>query len=136
MNQNSLEFHDKLLGLLKALAGIIIAFFIIFLFAYFLPVIFRIMDEPKIKLLEEIFEKTAKGIGTVLSGLLWLVFGVIAIVLVIWFSVIFVPTILKDSPWKQVKNGDEALNILKIRYVKGELTKEQYLDMKKTLEDI
>jgi uncharacterized membrane protein len=46
------------------------------------------------------------------------------------------PAIAKVSPWKQIRNGDEALDTLKIRYAKGELTKEQYLDMKKTIEDV
>jgi putative membrane protein len=136
LNQNNLEFNDKLLGLLKALVGIIVAFFIIFLFVYLLPVILRIIDEPEIKSLGESFVEVAEGMGVVLGGLVWLVFGVLVIVLVVWFFIAFFPAIAKVSPWKQVRNGDEALDTLKIRYAKGELTKEQYLDMKKTLEDV
>ena len=136
LNKNGLEFNDKLLGLLKALVGIIVAFFIIFLFAYLLPVILRITDEPEIKSLGESFVEVAEGMGAVLGGLLWLVFVVLVIVLVVWFFIAFLPAIAKVSPWKQIRNGDEALDTLKIRYAKGELTKEQYLDMKKTLEDV
>ena len=136
LNKNGLEFNDKLLGLLKALVGIIVAFFIIFLFAYLLPVILRITDEPEIKSLGESFVEVAEGMGAVLGGLLWLVFVVLVIVLVVWFFIAFLPAIAKVSPWKQIRNGDEALDTLKIRYAKGELTKEKYLDMKKTIEDV
>ena len=136
MNQNGQEFNDKLLGLLKALVGIIVAFFIIFLFAYLLPVILRIVDEPEIKSLGESFVEVAEGMGSVLGGLIWLVFGVLSIVLAVWFFAVFLPAIIKISPWKQIRNSDEALDTLKIRYAKGELTKEQYLDMKKTIEDV
>ena len=136
MNQNNLQLNDKLLGLLKALVGIIIAFISIFLFAYLFPIIFRIIDEPEINSLEKTFEKVAEGIGTVIGGLIWLVFGVIAIILTIWFFIVFIPNIFKFSSWKQFRNNDEALVTLKIRYAKGELTKEQYLDMKKTIEDV
>ena len=136
MNQNGLEFNDKLLGLLKALVGIIVAFFIVFLFAYLLPVLLRIIDEPEIQSLGESFIEVAEGMEAILGGLVWLVFGVLVIVLVVWFFIAFLPVIAKVSPWKQVRNGDEALDTLKIRYAKGELTKEQYLDMKKTLEDV
>ncbi|MEE9459506.1 MAG: hypothetical protein V3V84_07085 [Candidatus Bathyarchaeia archaeon] len=136
MNQNGQEINDKLLGLLKALVGIIVAFFIIFLFAYLLPVILRIIDEPEIKSLEESFVEVAERMGDILGGLVWIVFGVLVIVLVVWFFIAFLPAIVKVSPWKQVRNGDEALDTLKIRYAKGELTKKQYLDMKKTIEDV
>ncbi len=136
MNQHGLEFNDKLLGLLKALVGIIVAFFIIFLFAYLLPVILRIIDEPEIKSLEESFVEVAERMGDILGGLVWIVFGVLVIVLGVWFFIAFLPAIVKVSPWKQVRNGDEALDTLKIRYAKGELTKKQYLDMKKTIEDV
>jgi uncharacterized membrane protein len=135
LNQNDLQHSDKLLGLLKALVGIITVFFIIFLFAYLLPVIFRIVDEPEINFLEEMFEKFAEGMGAILGGLLWLVFGVIAVVLAIWFFIVLIPIIFKFSSWKQVRNGDRPLDALMMRYAKGELSKEQYLDMKKTLED-
>jgi putative membrane protein len=136
LNQNGLEFNDKLLGLLKALVGIIVAFFIIFLFAYLLPVLLRIIDEPEIQSLGESFIEVAEGMGAILGGLVWLVFGVLVIVFFVWFFIAFLPVIAKVSPWKQVRKGDEALDTLKIRYAKGELTKEQYLDMKKTLEDV
>jgi len=136
LNQNGLEFNDKLLGLLKALVGIIVAFFIVFLFAYLLPILLRIIDEPEIQSLGESFIEVAEGMGVILGGLVWLVFGVLVIVLVVWFFIAFLPTIVKGSPWKQVGNGDEALDTLKIRYAKGELTKEQYLDMKKTIENV
>jgi len=135
LNKNGLEINDKLLGLLKALVGIIVAFFIIFLFAYLLPVILRIIDEPEIKSLGESFIEVTEGMGAVLGGLVWLVFGILVIILVVWFLIAFFPAIAKGSPWEQVRNCDEALDTLKMRYARGEITKEQYLDMKKTIEN-
>ncbi len=135
MNKNGLEINDKLLGLLKALVGIIVAFFIIFLFAYLLPVILRIIAEPEIKSLGESFIEVTEEIGAVLGGLVWLVFGILVIILVVWFFILFFPAIAKGSPREQVGNGDEALDTLKMRYARGEITKEQYLDMKKTIEN-
>jgi putative membrane protein len=136
LNQNTSEFNDKLLGLLKALIGIIVAFFIIFLFAYLLPVILKIMHEPEIKSLGESFLEVAEVMGSVLGDLIWVVFGVFVIVLVVWVVVFLLPAILKISTWKQIRSGDEALDTLRIRYAKGELTKEQYIEMKKTLEEL
>jgi putative membrane protein len=136
LNQNTSEFNDKLLGLLKALIGIIVAFFIIFLFAYLLPVILKIMHEPEIKSLGESFLEVAEVMGSVLGDIIWVVFGVFVIVLVVWVVVLLLPAILKISTWKQIRSGDEALDTLRIRYAKGELTKEQYIEMKKTLEEL
>ncbi|WP_455279304.1 SHOCT domain-containing protein [[Eubacterium] cellulosolvens] len=136
MNQNTPEFNDKLLGLLKAIVGIIVAFFIIFLFAYLLPVILRIMDEPEIQSLGESFLEVTEGMGIVLGEIVWLLFGVLAIVLAVCFVAVFLPAILKIFPWKQIRNGDAAIDTLRIRYAKGELTKEQYVEMKKTLEEL
>jgi putative membrane protein len=136
LNQSGLEINDKLFGLLKALVGIIVAFIIIFFFAYLLPVILRIIDEPEIQSLEESFVEVAERMVDILGGLLWLVFGVLVIVLVVWVIIAFLPGIVKFSPWKQIRNGEEALDILKIRYAKGELTKKQYLDMKKIVDDV
>ena len=94
------------------------------------------MYDPEIKSLGESFLEVAEVIRTVLGELLWVVFGVFAIVLVVWVVAFFLPTIVKISPWKQISNGDEALDTLRMRYAKGELTKEQYIEMKKTLEEV
>ena len=134
LNQNIPELNDKLVGLLKALAGIMVVFFIIFMFAYLLPVFLRIMYEKEIKSVGETFIEVTAVMGTVLGGLAWLFFGLLAIIFVVCFAV-FLPVIIKISK-KHISKGDEALKTLKIRYAKGELTKEQYLDMKKTLEDL
>ena len=124
-----------MLGLRKALVGIMIVFYVIFFFAYLLPVVFRIINEPTIKSLEESFLEVGERMGAILGGLVWLVLAIIAIVLAIWFFIVLLPTIFRFSPWKQGSDRGEALDVLKMRYAKGELTKEQYLDMKKTLEN-
>jgi hypothetical protein len=40
----------------------------------------------------------------------------------------------KEKKEKSYKNIEDPLKILKIRYVKGEITKEQYEEMRKTIE--
>jgi len=39
----------------------------------------------------------------------------------------------KKAPKDSTENNDEALKILKMRFVKGEITKEDYLEMKKLI---
>jgi uncharacterized membrane protein len=93
------------------------------------------MYKKEIKSLGESFIEVAEVMGAVLGDLTWLFFGLLVIIFVVCFAV-FLPVIIKISTRKHISNGDEALKTLKIRYAKGELTKEQYLDMKKTLEDL
>jgi uncharacterized membrane protein len=70
-----------------------------------------------------------------MGGLLWAILGLVVAIFVLWALAMFLPPILKAKPWKQIKIVDEASATLRTRYAKGELTKEQYLEMKKTLED-
>ena len=42
--------------------------------------------------------------------------------------------VLERTPLRHFKSRDEAFEALKLRYAKGEITKEQFLEMKKTLE--
>ena len=39
----------------------------------------------------------------------------------------------KEAPKDSTEKKDEALKILKMRFVKGEITKEEYLEMKKLI---
>ena len=127
--------YGALGGLLKALIGILIAFFAIFIFAYLLPIVLRVVEAPELKPLSESVSGFARGFGAVIGGLLWAIFGLIVAVFVIWALATFVPAVLKAKPWKYIKTRDEALETLRLRYAKGEISKKEYLEIKKMLEE-
>jgi len=135
MGDERREFYSVLGGLLKTLAGLILAFFVITIFVYTLPVILRTAGEPEIKSWAESIREFARGFGAVLGGLLWAIFAIVIIILVIGAVAAFLPLIFKTKPWRYIKIRDEALDSLRLRYAKGEITKDQYLEMKKVLEE-
>lgn len=61
-------------------------------------------------------------------GGMHIIWWVIWFVLLVW--IFFIPS---DIPYQKTKNED-PLQILKKRFAKGEITKEEYEDSKKTLE--
>lgn len=61
-------------------------------------------------------------------GGMHLIWWIIWFILLIW--IFFVPY---DLPYKKTKN-ESPLDILKNRFAKGEITKEEYEESKKTLE--
>lgn len=135
MDDEGREFYTVVGGLLKALAGLIVAFFVIALFVYTLPVILRSAGEPEIRVWAESIREFARGFGVVVGGLLWAIFALVIIILAIGTVAAFLPLIFKTKPWKYIKIRDEALESLRLRYAKGEITKEQYVEMKKVLEE-
>lgn len=70
------------------------------------------------------------GLGALGSA----IFGLIIAIIVILILVAIGLAILERTPSRHVTATDEALRTLKLRYAKGEITKEQFLEMKKTLE--
>ena len=134
MDDEGREFYTVVGGLLKALAGLIAVFFVIALFVYTLPVILRSAGEPEIRVWAESIREYARGFGAVVGGLLWAIFALVIIILIIGAVAAFLPLIFKTKPWKYIKIRDEALESLRLRYAKGEITKEQYVEMKKVLE--
>jgi uncharacterized membrane protein len=135
MDDEGREFYTVVGGLLKALAGLIVAFFVIALFVYTLPVILRSAGEPEIRSWAESIREFARGFGAVVGGLLWAIFALVIIILIIGAVASFLPLIFKTKPWKYIKIRDDALESLRLRYAKGEITKEQYVEMKKVLEE-
>lgn len=70
------------------------------------------------------------GFMGIFSMVIWLVI----LIVIIYFLFMFIRDFgSKNSITKTGKS--HALNILKERYAKGEITKEEYLSMKKDLED-
>jgi len=135
MDDEGRGFYTVVGGLLKALAGLIVAFFVIALFVYTLPVILRSAGEPEIRVWAESIREFARGFGAVVGGLLWAIFVLVIIILIIGAVASFLPLIFKTKPWKYIKIRDDALESLRLRYAKGEITKEQYVEMKKVLEE-
>jgi len=135
MDDEGRGFYTVVGGLLKALAGLIVAFFVIALFVYTLPVILRSAGEPEIRVWAESIREFARGFGAVVGGLLWAIFVLVIIILIIGAVASFLPLIFKTKPWKYIKIRDDALESLRLRYAQGEITKEQYVEMKKVLEE-
>jgi len=135
MDDEGRGFYTVVGGLLKALAGLIVAFFVIALFVYTLPVILRSAGEPEIRVWAESIREFARGFGAVVGGLLWAIFVLVIIILIIGAVASFLPLIFKTKPWKYIKIRDDALESLRLRYAKGEITKEQYVEMRKVLEE-
>jgi len=135
MDDEGRGFYTVVGGLLKALAGLIVAFFVIALFVYTLPVILRSAGEPEIRVWAESIREFARGFGAVVGGLLWAIFALVIIILIIGAVASFLPLIFKTKPWKYIKIRDDALESLRLRYAQGEITKEQYVEMRKVLEE-
>ena len=62
-------------------------------------------------------------------------FGAI-IMLLFWGAIIWlVLSLVNISPKKSEETSESALNILKNRYAKGEITREQYLEIEKEMKE-
>lgn len=69
------------------------------------------------------------GVGWMLFGLIFWIFIVVCVVLlVLWL-------IGKSGKWIHFHREESALEILKKRYVLGEISKEDYEEMKKDIEE-
>lgn len=68
------------------------------------------------------------------GGMMWMVLGLVFWVAVIAGIVLLVLWIVgKSGRGKQPQTEETALELLKKRYVRGEITKEQYEEMKKDI---
>ena len=132
MSDEMRGFYSAMGGLLRSLAGIIMALFAILVFALILPAALRVLREPDS--LGESVRQAAQALAGGLGGLVSAIFGLLTLIIVVWVFAALLPEVLKVRPWRHIKLGEEALDTLRLRYAKGEITKEQYLEMKKTLE--
>lgn len=75
-------------------------------------------------------------LGGVVGGIIWAMVGLIIAVVMVWFfSSVFPEIIQKTKTVTLSEKRDEALEILRLRLAKGEITKEEYIEMKKILEE-
>ena len=69
-------------------------------------------------------------------GMGWMLLGIIFWIFIITCTVLLVLWIVgKSGRDKRIEGEDSALEILNKRYVRGEITKEQYDEMKKTISE-
>lgn len=78
--------------------------------------------------------QAAQSLIVGLGGLGSAIFGLIIAIIAVFVLMLIGLAILERRPSPYVTAADEALRTLKLRYAKGEVTKEQFLEMKKTLE--
>jgi len=71
----------------------------------------------------------ARNIGFANSG-----FGILSMAFFVLLVVVFIFMLLKHTNIKNSDEGeDQALNILKVRYAKGEIDKKKFEEMKKEI---
>lgn len=70
-----------------------------------------------------------------LAGLASLMFILAIVVIFILIIVSIVLGVFKSKPLTQIRSTDEAMQTLKERYAKGEITRAQFLEMKSTLKN-
>lgn len=70
------------------------------------------------------------GLGALGSAIFTLIIAIVVILILMSIGL----AILERTPSRHITPADDALRTLKLRYAKGEITKEQFLEMKKTLE--
>ncbi len=82
----------------------------------------------------ETLRQAARGLIVGLGSLGSAIFGLIIAIVIILILMAIGLAILERTPSRHLTVADESLRALKLRYAKGEITKEQFQEMKKTLE--
>ncbi len=124
-------------GFLKAVIGVLWGIFGIFVVVVFfsLGLVWRKV-ELGTNAIFSIFKDVFNVLGSVLGGIVWAMVGIIIAATFIWFfSSIFPEIIQRTKALTAPAKKDEAIEILKIRLAKGEITKEEYIEMRKLLEE-
>lgn len=112
--------------------GILLAAVALLVLANMMPFLLRgLLESGSVS---ESARQLARSLMVGLGGLGSAIFGLIIAIIVILVLMAIALAILERTPSRQVMSVDEALRTLRLRYSKGELTKEQFLEMKKTLE--
>ena len=110
---------------LSVLAGVLAGLFSAVL------VVFLLSPEPRLGVPEESF---SRAMSSLMEGFASIIAAFLLLALVVWlFSAL--PEITRWRPWRYVKLRDEALETLRLRYARGEITKEQYLEMRRVLQE-
>ena len=118
--------------LVFGVVGILLLMVALLALAIMMPFLFRaLLDSGSVS---ESMSQAVRSIMLGLGGLGSAVFDLIIALVVILVLMVIGLAILERTPSRHITPVDEALRTLKLRYAKGEITKEQFLEMKKTLE--
>jgi len=125
--------HRILRVLAWGIVGVLLAVIALLVLAVTLPFLLGELLETG-----SVSESVRRGAQSLIQGLGSLgpaVFGlIIALVVILVLLCVGLAILERNPPLRLIQARDEAYEALKLRYVKGEITKEQFLEMKKTLE--
>ena len=116
------------------IVGILLAMVALLVLAIIMPFFLRGLLESGS--MSESLRQASRILIVGLGGLGSAIFGLIIAIVIILILMSIGLAILERTPSRHVTAADEALRTLKLRYAKGEITKEQFLEMKKTLETV
>jgi uncharacterized membrane protein len=120
--------------LVWGIVGIFLAVVALLVLAIMMPFFLRALFESGS--VSESLRQASRILIVGLGGLGSAIFGLIIAIVIILILMSIGLAILERTPSRHVTAADEALRTLKLRYAKGEITKEQFLEMKKTLETV
>jgi putative membrane protein len=111
--------------------GILLATVALLAFAIIMPFFLRALLESGS--VSQSLTQASRSLMVVLGGLGPAIYGLIIVLVVVLILLVIGLAILERTPSTHLKARDEAFEALKLRYAKGEITKEQFQEMKKTL---
>jgi putative membrane protein len=125
--------HRVLRVLVWGIVGIFLAMLALLALAIVMPFFLRTLLESTSasESLSQASTSLMVGLGGLGSAIFGLIFGLVVVLVLMAIGL----AILERTPTRHFKGRDEALEALKLRYAKGEITKEQFLEMKKTVSD-
>ena len=132
MRSDQSTVYHILRVLVWGVVGILLAAVALVVLGIMMPFLFRALLESGSA--SESLRQGARTLMTGLGALGTAIFTLIIALIVILILMAIGLAFLERTPSRQITPVDEALRTLKLRYAKGEITKEQFLEMKKTLE--
>lgn len=121
-------------GLVWGIVAILVAVLALLVFTIVVPVWLRGVLAASSSQNETVMVLVALSQERGLVGLASLMFVLVIVVIFIGIIASIVIGVFGTKPLSQVKGADEASETLKLRYARGEITRAQFLEMKKTLE--
>ena len=118
--------------LVWGVVGILLAVIALLVLAVAMPFLLSGLLESGV--MSDGMRRLTQSMMTGLGSLGPAVFGLIIALVVILILMSVGLVIIERTPSKPIKAKDEAYETLKLRYAKGEITKEQFVEMRKTLE--
>lgn len=130
-NKQSTAYHI-LRVLVWGVVGILLATVALLVLAIIMPFFLRALLESGSvsESLRQAFRSLIVGLGGLGSAIFELIIALIVILILMGIGL----AILERTPSTHLKARDEGFEALKLRYAKGEIAKEQFLEMKKTLD--